>query len=363
VPARLTSTLTIAVVAVLSVSLAGTAASASAGCTSPAGEAACIATGAPRAQAIAVATALWNARERALDANDVALLRGIESGSALLGDTYGAKVFGGGYATTYWTRGARTVRSVQVWVPPVKGYPRYFMAGINAAPTGSPGNSTGLTALLVFTRASSAQPWRITSRIYDGGYEGGPGAIFGAPAFGSGGYDAPPSNPVASVARRWTSILVTFYTHLKDSGALPVHTPFAAAPLTTGTDLTERLQGYTANGTVAHYGFAIGDGPWVMNSGGRPIVCADIHEDVREEPLIPGSVFYQPSDRSVWDPSVPPGYYSSMVTTYDWPACILPLASGALGVSGTMDYVVVVEGDRAKPPRVVPSSYPAPVLA
>jgi len=348
VPAKLSCVLPAVVLAVLCLPLPGTAASADAS---------------PRMQAVAVATALWNARERALDTNDLSLLRRIEDGSALLGDTYGAQIFAGGFAPPYWTQGARIVRSVQVWVPTPTGFPRYFMAGINAAPAGAPGNPTGLTALLVITRAGAGRPWRITSRIYDGGYQGGPGATFGTAAFGSDGYDLPPTSPDASVAKRWTSQLVAYYTHLKDAGTPPPHTPFVFSPLTTGTDLTVRRQGYTANGTVAHYRFTIGDGPWVTNSDGRPIVCADIREDVLEQPLLPGFVFHQPSDRSVWDPTVPPGYYSSMMTTYDWPACIFPLNTGGLGVSGTMDFVVAVRGTPARPPRVVPPSYPQPVLA
>jgi hypothetical protein len=307
---------------------------------SPAGPAVCVASaGAPfvtPAQAEAAMTALWNAQELAYVKRDAAELNELDTGTRLLEDHYALDSLVCKCSTWYWTKGPRTLQNLTLYYPRQSRYPLYFLAQIAAAAPGQSVAATAATAEFFVTRSSPSTPWKIATQLWDTGYATG-GQGLPAPALDTDGFDTPPPPAVAAAAATWPRQLAAFYTTLKDTGRPPA-TPFAPGPLTTGTDLAARPQGWKKDGAVSHYAFAAGNDPWLVeDTNGTVYSCADVLENEVIRPAKANTVLVQkdgPGD--AWGPDLDTGYYAKVITTFEWPVCIYQDPSGALAVVGPL---------------------------
>ena len=164
--------------------------------------------------------------------------------------------------------------------------------------------------------------------LFDDGYDK-PSPALEQPLHDSSGYEVAPSSVSAGQAEKWPKLLAAYYTSLKVTGAPPVGTRFLPGSYTTGTDLTERRQGYTnSSGVIAHYRFTVGAPPWVFSLYGAT-TCAPILEYVTQKWTKPHTVFEQVDGQSPnWGPDLNTGYYSTIVVTYEWTVCITSEANG-----------------------------------
>lgn len=342
------------VIALLGASASATGSTAT--CVSPAGQAACaLLPAAPFVtpeQARGAAVALWNVQERANQSRKVALFNGIDAGSALLEAHYTLASLACGCFKFYWTKGPRAVKNVTIYLPRQKAYPLYFLAEILAAPAGTGVPATGATADLILTRASPAHPWKIEMTLFDTGYDA-PTRAVAPPVQDAAGYDTDAQSPPASTARKWPAMLAAYYNHLKNYGAPPATSRFLPGPLTTRTGLTNRRQGAVIGPTVNHYRFVVAGSrgaPWLLNLGGQTTACADILETETQTLAKPGTVFVQLRPHPSWGPDLPNGFYSKIITTWNWPTCISQQTNG-LAVGGTTSggHPVQTRGIRAHP--------------
>ena len=308
-------------------------------CSSPAGSAACLGTTtAPYvspSQAKQVMAALWNAEERANVTRNAAIYRGVNTGSSLLLEEWNLDLLRYHGAKFYWQSGRRTIDKITVYLPRQTGYPLYFMAEVLATLPGMTVSPAYTTAELFVTKSSPAEPWRISTQVFDNGYGYSPAAS--PPVVDRQGYDLLPNTPV-SVARTWPSLVAAYYTHLKAFGVPPPHSRLLPGPLTTGTPLANIRQGHVdSRGVVYHYSFVVeGTGaPWVISiGGGGPTSCADIFENLTMTIARPHTVFDQVANVPDWGPDLAPGYYSHVVRTFEWPICVTAVPNGLL-VTGT----------------------------
>jgi hypothetical protein len=310
-----------------------------AGCVSLAGEAACA--GSPEApfvtpdEAKAAMTALWNERERANDRRDMTGIDGVTTGSALLAEHYSLAAQVCGCSTWLWTKGPRTIRGLTVFLPRETNYPLYFLAQVLAVRAGvatpAQGNST---ALVLVTREAADQPWRIAMQLWDTGYEA-PGTGLPSPDTDVEGYDTLPAGAPAGAAK-WPEMLAAYYRRLKQPGPPPTTAYFMPGPLTTGTDLALRQQGYNSGGAISHYAFTVANRqPWLIGAGGTELACADVLETATQTPARPNTVFVQhDGPGQAWGADLDSGYYSKVIATFEWPVCIAKLAGDKLDVIG-----------------------------
>jgi hypothetical protein len=330
-----------------------------AGCASPAGPAACATSPtAPLvtpAQASAAMTAIWKAEEIAYVTRDATALAGLETGSRLLEERYALAGLVCKCWTWYWTKSPRPISSLSVYVPRQDHYPLYFLAQVSTPASGLPAGAPAAAAALMVTRAAPSQPWKIAMQLWDTGYDRMGGVGFNAPATDTDGYDeALPTDAVAG-AKTWPSLLAAYYSQIKTLGIPPGNTPFEPGPLTTQTDLGMRRQGNSDGGFVKRYSFHVGGegAPWLLDLGGSVASCADVLETETLRPVKPHTVFVQhDGPGQAWGPDLDTGYYTKIVTTFDWPVCITPDAqdAGRLDVVGptTGSYPIHDSGVPAK---------------
>jgi hypothetical protein len=290
-------------------------------------------------QASAAVVALWNAREAANLRRDAAALGQLETGTDLLESQYALDGLVCKCWAWYWNRAPRTIRDLTIYYPRQTHYPLYLLAQVSAALPGASVPPTAATAELIVTRASPSEPWRIATQIADNAYSPSvAGTDLPTPLSDSGGYDSPVSPSAVAAARRWPAMLAAYYTQLKDAGSPPVWSLFLPGADTTGTDLTKRRQGYTSGGMVSHYAFSVGqpDEPWVLMIGPYVASCADVLETNTQALVKPHTVFVQrDGPGQAWGPDLNTGYYSKVITTFEWPVCILQLHSTLIVIGPT----------------------------
>ncbi len=280
--------------------------------------------------------ALWNTQERAHLTRDVNVDDQIDTGTELLEAHYALDSAVCGCSTWYWTQGARPIQQVMLYLPRQAGYPLFFMAEVLADPTGHSEPAGDVTAVLFVTRSAQSEPWRIAMQVFDNGYSP-PTTATAAPSLDQNGYDIAVSAASTHAAMSWPSLLAAYYTHLKDDGRPPAGSPFLPGPLTTGTDLTIRRQGFEFAGIRYHYAFAAAvlGGPWVFNIGQSVESCADIEEYETSTWVKPHTVFEQVDNaKPNWGPDLDSGFYSQIDTTWERAVCITPSPTGGLNVWG-----------------------------
>ena len=90
-------------------------------------------------------------------------------------------------------------------------------------------------------------------------------------------------------------------------------------------------------------------GPWIFASNETATICGDVAEYSVAKPAQTGHVLVQAEDRKYWGSQIPPGYYRTITTLYEWPVCIFSELNGHLGVDGpsTGGYIIQAYGDKA----------------
>lgn len=162
--------------------------------------------------------AFWPARERALSTRDPRAVRLLETGAAAQWDAVGCTM---GCAPPR----PRTIQDLNVFVPRQTTYPAAFMAQVLTTEYHS---STALVEIMVFTRASSSQPW---SLAFDTAYTGS--TRLGAyPASIDGGAFNADAPEVDGTASSLPAELAAYWQHWVDSGSAPADTRFADGSFT-----------------------------------------------------------------------------------------------------------------------------------
>ncbi len=210
--------------------------------------------------------------------------------------------------------------------------------------------------MLIATRASADDPWRIAFELYDTGDT--PSPPYPAPIIDANGYDTP-ATIRANTAYEWLQSYATYLNQIKKTGRQPSSTLFAPGPLTSGNGLQAHPNGYTTNGVTYTHQFIPGefDGPWIFTVQGSTDICGDISEYSLATPASAQAVLLQPQDRKTWGWELPPGYYRSITTLYEWPVCIYNDRTGHLGVNGpsTGGYIISATGKKTKPTNTLNS--------
>jgi hypothetical protein len=326
------------------------------GCSSPAGAAACAGlASAPfvtPAEARQAVTALWNTEERAHVTKNVALYNGIDTGTVLLEQLYALDDIKCGCSPFYWTRGVRTIRNLDIFLPQQTHYPLFFMAQVLAAPAGTSVPAGRTTSAIFVTRAAQDQPWRLAMEVWDSGYAA-PGVALPPPVVDAAGYLSSAPGAQEVVAERWPAELAAYYNHIKVTGSPPATSPFLPGQLTTGTDLGQRRDGFVSGGIVNHYHFVASPlgGPWVFFDGQAMESCADIIEYQTLTWARPNTVFEQiDGTKPNWGPDLDTGFYSKIVTTWQRDVCISPNGGGleVWGPESTSGYPIHDGGVPAK---------------
>jgi hypothetical protein len=307
-------------------------------CHSAAGSTACLGlSGAPfvsPGQAKQIIDALWQGRENARVDQDTKLLRHLDTGSAALTDVAIITSVRCGCGPFYYTPGKRRLDHTVIYLPRQSHYPLFFAGDLSEEAAGS---SSPAHDLVIVTRSSPTQPWRIAFQVYDTAYDAD--AAYPPPTLDTSGYDMPPASPpITAIHERFTSY-VTYLNQLKRTGKQPASTPFAPGALTSGNHLQAHPNGFTSDGVTHRYTFKPGPfgGPWVFTSGGIAMVCGDVAEYSVATPAQTGHVLEYPAPtrgRVDWDWELPPGSYRSATSLYEWPVCILPETDGRLAVEG-----------------------------
>jgi hypothetical protein len=204
--------------------------------------------------------------------------------------------------------------------------------------------------MLIVTRVSASEPWRIAFELYDTGDT--PSSAYPAPIVDTLGYDTP-SVVSATTAYQWFDAYATYLDQIKKTGRQPSSTPFAPGPLTSGNGLQAHPNGYTANGITYTHRFIPGEfgGPWIFTAQGSTDVCGDISEYSLAKPANTRGLLLQPQDRKAWGWELPPGHYRAITTLYEWPVCIFNDRTRHLGVNGpsTGGYIIAATGKKAAP--------------
>lgn len=342
-----------------SVALAAPGSTSVGSCRSAAGRDACLGLrSAPfvsPAQADRVILALWNARENARVDRDTPLLLRLDAGSAALTDVAIITSVRCGCGPFYSTPGRREFGHAVIYLPRQDHYPLFFAADVTEVlPTSSSSSASVVQTVMIVTRASGRQPWRIAFQFYGANHNAT--SEYGPPTLDRDGYDVTPPRPSNTAIRGWFAGYVEYLNELKQTGKQPSSTRFAPGPLTSGNHLEAHPNGYTYNGITYTHTFKEGPfgGPWVFSAGGTPIICGDIAEYSLARPSQRGQVLVYPvpaRGRVDWDWELPPGSYTSSTALYEWPACILPEPDGKLGVDGpsTGGYPIQDTGARAQP--------------
>lgn len=294
-----------------------------ASCPSVAGADACLGlTSAPfvsPAQAKLVIKALWAAREKAKVDRDAKLLMRLDGGSAALTDVAVVTSLRCGCGSFYRAAAPTRFIGAVTYLPRQDRYPLYFAADLTETAAGSP----PVQSLMVVTRASSEQPWRITFQFY--GLGATSASEFGPPEVDRAGYDLTPTGPYGAAVHAWFADYVAYLNGLKQAGHRPLASGFAPPP--GGSHLDAHPNGSTSDGVTHTYTFEAGPfgGPWVLATDRGPIICGDVAEYSVARPSQRGKVLvYQTPTRGRvdWDWELPPGSYSSTTTLLEWPLCL-----------------------------------------
>ena len=251
-----------------------------------------------------VVATIWPRRAAALAASDAATLGAFETDSALAVDAArcdcGHSKFG-------------PIRSVTVAVPRFSRFPANFLAEVSTT-----FNTDPWLALLVMTRASSDQPWRLA---FAGGFI--PASPFLQPLIGPDGYAAAIAPDVRAVAARQPAALAAYWQYWKDKG-----NPLAQARSSWKRGvMTDRYGQFIAqvglqgevnreNGLVGRYRYQADPKGTNYMFPIRPnevLVCAPVLRQARWTGPSPKALVYQSLSRANWGPDVAPGGYRAML--------------------------------------------------
>lgn len=323
------------------------------------------------------ATAMWNAWQSALYANDTRALTQLAVAGPLLNGTIYNCAFPSGHCLASPHR--PQLGQLEVAVPKQRSYPLYFMSA--ALTTNTIQNSDGLNQvepwmeLQIVTKASRTAPWQLS---FDTGYDAISGAEPPFPQFdfGVGPYGPSHSDrayngtpliqnvvtkgigkaPTVVPANNYLPLLAKYWQNYRDLGRAPANSVFLKGGDSSGEGmiLAETREGSVYNGNRNTYKFAFDPhaGTWRFTvGGGYPMVCGSVLDAATVTPL--GGLLNQNSDEVNYGIPLRPGSYLRITTSAEHPVCVsYALAGtrnslGGLTVAGNDTYTSAVSGPRA----------------
>jgi hypothetical protein len=216
------------------------------------------------------------------------------------------------------------IRSVILVVPRFTQFPAHFLAEVSTTLGPDP-----WLALLVVTRSSSAEPWRIE---FSGGFI--PASPLVGPQVGADGYVLPVESARRALAARQPAALAAYWQSWKDRGSAPEVSSSAIWRPGVMTDGFGRMTARTGrqgqinrqNGLVGRYRYQVDprENTYVFPLETHELlVCAPVLRQVTwTSPDTTGRVS-QPPSRANWDTSIAPGGYSAMLQDDIASPCII----------------------------------------
>ena len=265
---------------------------------------------------------LWRLRQEAFTTHDRSFLAAFETGPALEADetTCGC--------VHRDPRGPIVTDSVLV--PRTSHLPATFLGEATTTLDGSP-----YQQWLIIERTSSTTPWVVVA-------DPGDTNVWGLDEGSASpkGFDL--ERPPGPSSRSLPSKLAAYYQSWTNSGHAPAATGFRPGPWTTatGAQLLQNPQGATSSrtGLEYHYRYQAGSPRdfWSFGTTTGGLVCGVVYEqDTSTAPS--GGVLQDPSQNN-FGPTVAPGIYAKIVTTYIAQPCFLEQPGGGVQVvSGIMD--------------------------
>jgi hypothetical protein len=324
-----------------------------------------------------VATAMWNAWQTALYANDTKALTQLAAAGPFLNGTIYNCAFPSGRCLV--SPHKPKLGQLEVVVPKQRAYPLYFMSAVRT--TNAIQNSDGISQvepwmdLQILTKASRAASWKLS---FETGYDaiGGVQPPFPPFDFGVGPYGPLHSDrayngapliskvttkglgkaPTVVPTNNYLPLLAAYWQSYKDAGHAPKDSVFLKGGDSSGEgkSLAKTREGSLYNGSRDTYRFAFDPraGTWRFTvEVGYPLVCGSVFDAATVKPL--GGFLNQNSDEVNYGIPLPPGEYLSVTTVAEHPVCVsyaLGGTNGSLGglvVSGNDTYTSAVTGPRA----------------
>jgi hypothetical protein len=186
--------------------------------------------------------------------------------------------------------------------------------------------------ILVFTQSDATAPWLVAQSSGFAPLSGT--AQLATPATDRDGYLLPPSKPQHDRAQRAAHQLASLWQQAKDTGRVPLQTPFDTRGRT-GSRIA-RIAAYPqdelqANGLVGHAHFYVDPTDLLVESSdaaGFDLACQPIRETMVFHPK-PGAVIVQDPGQANWGSLLAPGNYKSVTNHGAWQTCFL-IPSGVL---------------------------------
>jgi hypothetical protein len=261
------------------------------------------------ALAKSVTTAIWTRRSGALRAGDYSRLAAFETGAALTVDRSAS-------LCCTATEEFGPVKSMVVAVPRLSQFPARFLAEVSATLNGGP-----WVALLVVTRVSGGQPWRLS---FAGGYvPAHPDDPFLEPLTSADGYAVPMDRGLVGQAVLQPAALAAYWQSWIDHGVAPrpegnFWMPGFMTDRYGQTKSQDGLQGQmnVHNGLVGRYRYQQDSSAGAYVFPIQPnelLVCAPILRQVTWSGATKDDEPYQPSSRDNWGDQVLPGRYRAII--------------------------------------------------
>jgi hypothetical protein len=254
----------------------------------------------------AILDAVWPLRESAMSQGNLGVLRQLESGSALAGDTVrvgcGCKV----------RESPAPMTDSLIFVSRQTAYPATFMAHVLT--TASGGNP--YVQYFVFRRTAAGSSWQI---VFETGAEYPSSPSLSQPDVATDGYTREPTTAQRAHLASVPGLIAAYWTQAKDTG----RSDGAMGPLEPGywTDqkavrlAAHRNGAVQSNGLIGKFRYWVDpkDPVFVSRAKGEAFACALIHR--RAAYTHHGLMYpYQDSARDDWGPGVAPGRYREIDT-------------------------------------------------
>jgi hypothetical protein len=328
-------------------------------------------------QARTAATAMWNAWQSALYANDTRALTQLAVVGPMLDGTIYNCAFPSGRCSSNPQR--PMLGQLEVAVPKQRSFPLYFISAIRT--TNDVQNSDGLDQvepwmeLQILTKKSSTAPWQLS---FDSGYNATNGVQPPFPPFDFGVGSIGPSNsdeayngvPLISTVvtkgigtsatrvptDKYLPLLATYWQSYKDVGHAPRNSVFLDGGDSSGEgkSLAESREGslYAGNRSTYQFAFDPRAGTWHFTvGGGYPMVCGSVLDAQKQTPV--SGLMNQNSDEVNYGVPLQPGAYFKITTSAEHEVCVYYALAGTnnslggLSVAGNDVYVSAVTGHRA----------------
>jgi hypothetical protein len=290
-------------------------------------------------QAQAAAFAVWSAFVDGLDSNNTTeVSEAVAQGSALSEELLQCAWPAVPSCSEDWP--VAQPSDISVFVPQQSSYPLYFLAQMKTS--GSivdPGGSfdrPSVLALVIFTRQSPSDNWKIALRTAFDGPDGSAPTPFTLPPDPTEeGFDPPPTEHLPIPAASIPGALAAYWQHWKDSDSAPASSPFAPGIYTSdvGETFGKPGNGPTPDGTIQNDVFSANpsqDGLWQFTvNDDETLVCSDVRVAVTAVPEAavasngPSGALGQNPSRTNWGPPLQPGPYSKITTFNTHATCVL----------------------------------------